>query len=285
MPATLARRLWQLLEPIHAVVYFAPETLEECKEAGLKGGWMGYFASRAAPLGPVPAEVVQATFFNFAPAMVRRAIPDAWGFASPERVVEARRRVVDRALRRLLGDAVDTPEVAEAADLARRAAAACRLEGRPLFAAYASLPWPAEPHLALWHGATLLREHRGDGHVAALVAAGMDGCEAHVTQVASGAVPAESIRPFRAWDDEQWAAAEARLRDRGLLAEDGTLTADGRRLRDEVESRTDELAAGPWRALGGEATERLATLLRPLVDRVIEGGGIFYPNAMGVPRP
>jgi hypothetical protein len=285
MPATLARRMWQLLEPYHAVVYFAPESREELTAAGLKGGWMGYFASRAAPLGAVPAEVVQATFFNFAPAMVHRAIPDAWGFAPPERCVEARLRVADRTLRRLLGDAVDDPAVAEAADLTRQAMAACRIEGRPLFAANLSLPWPDQPHLALWHGATLLREHRGDGHVAALVAAGLDGCEAHVTQVGSGAVPPEAIRPFRGWTDEQWDAAVGRLRARGLLADDGTLTPAGRRLRDEVEARTDELAAEPWRALGGEATDRLAGLLGPLVDGIVASKGVAYPNAMGVPRP
>lgn len=284
MPATPARRLWQLLEPIHAVVYFAPEAVEEYGEAGLRGGWMGYFASRAAPMGAVPAEVVQATFFNFAPAMVYRAIPDAWGFASPERVVEARRRVADRALRRLLGDAVGDSQVAEAADLTRQAAAACRLEGRPLFAAYSSLPWPDAPHLALWHGATLLREHRGDGHVVALVAAGLDGCEAHVTQVGSGTVPAEVVRPFRGWTDEEWTAAVERLRARNVVADDGTLTGEGRRLRDEVEHRTDELAAGPWRALGGETAERLASLLAPLVDRIVAGGGVLFPNPMGLPR-
>ena len=158
------------------------------------------------------------------------------------------------------------------------------MAGRALAAATAAMPVPDEPHLALWHATTVLREHRGDGHVAALVAAGLDGCEAHVTQVASGAVPAEAIRPFRGWTDEQWDAAVGRLRDRGLVADDGTLTPAGRRLRDEVEDRTDELAAEPWRALGGEATDRLAALLRPLVDRILAGDGIFYPNAMGVPR-
>lgn len=276
--------MWQLLEPVHAVVYFAPEAVEEYREAGLKGGWMGYFASRAAPMGAVSGEVVQAAFFNFAPAMVRRAIPDAWGFAPPERVVLARRRVADRALRRLAGDALDEPEVGEAANLTRQAVAACPIEGRPLFAAYASRPWPEEPHLALWHGATLLREHRGDGHVAALVAAGLDGCEAHATLVGSGAVPAEVIRPFRGWSDEDWDAAVDRLQARNLLADDGTLTTAGRRLRQEVEDTTDDLAAGPWRALGSEAAERLASLLKPIVDRIVDGRGVLFPNPMGLPK-
>ncbi|HEX2039333.1 MAG TPA: hypothetical protein VHF47_06330 [Acidimicrobiales bacterium] len=274
MPTTRARRMWQLLEPVHAVVYFAPETAEECAAVGLKGGWMAYFASRAAPMGPVPAEVVNAAVFNFAPRMVHRAIPDAWRFADPADVIAARLRVVDRVLRRLLGDAVDDPAVPEAVDLLRQAVAACDLAGRPLFAAYLSLPWPDEPHLALWHGATLLREHRGDGHVAALVAADLDGCEAHVSQVASGAVPAEAIRPFRGWTDEEWDAAAERLRRRGWTDHD----------RRVVEDRTDELAAAPWRTLSGDDADRLEALVRPLVDRIVEAGGIFYPNAMGVPR-
>ena len=266
--------MWQLLEPVHAVVYFAPETAEECSAVGLKGGWMGYFASRAAPMGPVPAEVVAATFFNFAPAMVHRAIPDAWGFADPADVVAARLRVADRALRRLLGDAVDAPETAEAATLVRRAAAACDLPGRPLFAAYRTLPWPDEPHLALWHGATLLREHRGDGHVAALVAAGLDGCEAHVTIVDSGATSAAAVRPFRGWTDEEWDAAVERLRRRGWTAED----------RRAVEDHTDELATAPWRALDADAVDRLDALLQPLVARIVDGGGVLFPNAMGLTR-
>ena len=266
--------MWQLLEPVHAVVYFAPERPDEYGAVGLKGDWMGYFASRAAPMGPVPAEVVIATFFNFPPARVRRAIPDAWGFADPTEVVAARLRVADRALRRLLGDAVDAPETAEAATLVRQAAAACDLPGRPLFAAYRALPWPDEPHLALWHGATLLREHRGDGHVAALVAAGLDGCEAHVTIVDSGATSAEAVRPFRDWTDEEWDAAVERLRRRGWTAED----------RRAVEEHTDELAAVPWRALDAGAVDRLDTLLQPLVARIVDGGGVLYPNPMGLTR-
>jgi hypothetical protein len=274
VPTTRARRMWQLFEPVHAVVYFAPETAEECAAVGLKGGWMAYFASRAAPLGPVPPEVVVAAFFNFPARMVRRALPDAWRFADPADVIAARLRVADRALRRLLGDAVDDPTVPEAAALLRRAVDACDLAGRPLFAANLSLSWPDEPHLALWHGATLLREHRGDGHVAALVAAGLDGCEAHVTQVASGAVPAEAVRPFRGWTDEEWDAAVERLRRRGWTDDD----------RRAVEVRTDELAAAPWRTLPGADADRLEALLRPLVGRIAEGGGVLFPNAMGVPR-
>lgn len=194
-----ARTAWRVLEPYHAMIYFAPEAREAYAAAGLKGYWMGYFASRAAPLGAVPASVVTATFFNFHPRMVARAIPDAWRFSSPERVLEARLHAADAALRRLLGAQIASADVAEAAELAREAATSCSIAGRPLFAAYYDLPWPIEPHLVLWHAATLLREFRGDGHVVALLAEGLDGCEAHVTQVGTGNVPREVLQPNRSW--------------------------------------------------------------------------------------
>lgn len=147
---------------------------------------MGYFALRAAPLGAVPASVVAATFFNFHPRMITRAIPDAWRFSGPEQILEARFQTADSALRREGGAQIAESQVAEAAELAREAVSGCSLAGRPLFAAYQALPWPIEPHLVLWHAATLLREFRGDGHVAALLAEGLDGCEAHLSLVGTG---------------------------------------------------------------------------------------------------
>lgn len=285
MPATIARRMRLALEPIHALVYFAPSTLDELKAAGFKGGWMGYFATRAAPMGPVPAEVVIATFFNFAPGMVRRSIPDAWSFSTPEAANAARFRAADLAMRGVLGDGVGSPDVAEAADLVRRATEGCRPHGRPLFAGHVALPWPDEPHVALWHGATLIREHRGDGHVSALTAAGLDGLEAHLLAAAAGATSKEVILPFRGWTEEEWAAAADRLRDRGLLDGDEQLTDAGRALRDDIEATTDELAADPWRLLGDEGCSRLEELLQPVVDRILATGGLPYPNPMGLTRP
>jgi hypothetical protein len=279
----VARRLWTVLEPVHALVYYAPETREACAGAGLKGGWMAYFACRAAPMGPVPAEVVIATFYNFAPAHVRRSVPDAWGFATPARVLEARYDAVDRALRRLLGDEAGVPEVAQVAELARRAIEGCDLAGRPLFAANAGLPWPDAPHVALWHAATLLREHRGDGHVASLVGAGVDGCEAHVGLAALGEVPGELLRQNRGWTEQEWAAAVERLRARGWVDGDGAATSDGRAARAAIERRTDELALAPYEALGGEGSERLDLLVQPIAQRVVDRGGLPFPNPVGVP--
>lgn len=283
--SSLARRMWQVLEPCHAMIYFAPEARDAYTAAGLKGSWMGYFASRAAALGPALAEVVAATFYNFHPRMVAKAIPDAWRLSSPERVLAARRDAADAALRRLLGDHLGSPALAEAAALARAAAEGCDVAGRPLFAAHRSLPWPDAPHVALWHAATLLREYRGDGHVAALLAEGVDGCEAHVTLVATGTLPRAAIQPYRGWSDEEWAAAEARLRERGWIDASGALTDVGRAGRQTVEERTDRLAMRPWHALGDDGCARLRALVWPLSGAIVRQGGVPMPNPTGVTWP
>jgi len=280
-----ARRMWPAFETYHAHVYFVPEAAEEHRRLGLKGGWMGYFASRSAALGPASPGLVTAVFFNFHPAMVARALPDAWALASPDDVLAARVRAADAALRRLIPEHVGSAGEAEAAALAREAAEAPALAGRPLFGALRSLPWPEEPHLQLWHACTLLREHRGDGHVAALTAAGLDGCEAHVTLTAAGTVPRETLQTNRKWSDDDWAAAEDRLRKRGWLDAGGALTDAGRAGRAEVEARTDALAEEPWRALGPERTERLLELLAPMARAINDAGGVPVPNPVGVPAP
>jgi len=270
---------------VHAVVYFAPETAQAARDAGLKGFWMGYFAGRAAPMGAVGAAAVTAAFFNFHPAMVRRAIPDAWTFAAPDAVLRTRVAAVSRALDRLLGGQDGVPE---AVRLAARAVDGLDCAGRPLAAAWSA--WvrdagPSEPPAALWAACTVLREHRGDGHVAALVDAELDGCQAHVLAAASGATPRESLQPHRGWTDEDWEAAEDALRGRGLLDGAGALTEAGRALRERVEARTDELATAPLAALGTDGAERLVAALRPLAAAVRDGDAIPFPNPMGLPRP
>jgi len=267
------------------MIYFAPEARAAYSEAGLKGYWMGYFASRAAAMGPVGPEVVAATFYNFHPRMVARAIPDAWRFSPPEQILAARYDSADAALRRLLGKAAEGPAIQEAAQLAYTAASACDVAGRPLFAAHSAHPWPEVAHLRLWHAATLLREYRGDGHVAALLAGGIDGCEAHVTLVGTGAVPREAIQPHRGWSDEEWEAAETRLRACGLLDDANMLTQAGRDARAWVEARTNFLAARPWETLGADGCARLRELAFTLSDAVVRAGGVPIPNPMGLPWP
>lgn len=274
--------MWQALEPYHAVTYFAPESREATTALGCKGGWMSYFALRAAPLGAAPAELVTATFYNFHPGRVGRAIPAAWEAANPPDFVAARTRSVDAALRRLLGDVVESAEVAEAAELAREAALAAPVAGRPLAAANAPLPWPDEPHLVLWHAQTLLRESRGDGHVSALVSAGLSPCEALVTFAADGLAVADALRGARGWSEAEWADASGRLRRRGLLDEAGKLTDEGAALRSWVEERTDLGAEASWSALGHARCERLVELAGPLVRMIVDNGGFAVDNPMGL---
>jgi hypothetical protein len=275
------RQMWHLLEPLHAVLYYAPETFEEAAALGYgtEERWPSYFAWRAAPLGPVGAGQVTAAFYGFAPAMVERYVPAAWEAAAPADVLAARLRAVDRSYRRLLGE--EAGALKEAAALARRAAEAAVHAGRPLAAANAALEWPGEPHLELWQAATVLREHRGDGHLAALLTAGLDPAESLVSFAAVGAASPE-VFASRGWSAEQWSAARERLVARGLLAADGTATEAGRALRDEVERRTDEMAAGPWAALGADDTARLADALGGVWLAVIGSGLLPGENTLGI---
>ncbi|HZC73766.1 MAG TPA: hypothetical protein VE442_23955 [Jatrophihabitans sp.] len=273
LPAGLAGRAHRATDGLHAFVYFVPEADEEFTRVGLRPGRMGYFASRSAPMGTVPAGVTTATFYNFHPALVARHIPRAWGLASIEDILAARLRLADRAARRLLGDEVTSlPEVAEAAELARAAAVGLPPQGRPLFAAHAELDWPDAPHLVLWHAVTLLREFRGDGHVSALLSAGVSGLDALITHTATGRGFTEAAaKATRGWSDEEWDVRLQALRDAGLL--DGTrLTDAGGQLRASIESATDELAAPPWQTLGVDRTERLIELGKALSRQLVNAG-------------
>jgi len=271
-PALRARQMWRTLEPYHGIVYFTPHAADQYGRLGIEGR-DGYFASRAAALGPVSAEVVIATFYNFHPGLVRHAVPKVWDIAAPAEILAARLRAADLALREVLGDDVDGAEVVEAAALAEKAAREASVAGRPLFAAHAALPWPDAPHLALWHAITLLREYRGDGHIAALVVAGLDPCEALVTHAAesAAAVGASVLRNSRSWSEEEWAAASGRLEARGLLDGD-RLTEKGAALREQVERTTDDAAAPAWAVLEDEEASRLRALVRPWSRRISESG-------------
>ena len=270
----LAGRAHRATESLHSMIYFAAEAEEQLVAIGLRPGRMCYFASRSAPMGAVSPGVTAATFVNFNPELVARFIPRAWTLASIEAILDARLRSADLALRRLLGDLVDSAEVSELADLAREATTVLAPEGRPLFAGHADLPWPEQAHLVMWHAATLLREYRGDGHTMALAHAGLSGLESIVTHTATrrGFTP-EAAKLLRGWSDEQWAAATRRLEDRGLMA-GAELTESGLGLRAAIEAETDALDAAPWAHLGAERTARLIELGKGLSAHIV-GNGAF----------
>lgn len=290
MESGRVRQMWHLLEPLHALLYYAPEAFDEAAALGYDTGerWPSYFAWRAAPLGAPGRDRVASAFHSFSPAMVARYVPAVWDTAGPAEVLAARLRAVDRAYRAVLGDdTVTGPDLAEAAALTLRAAEAAVPSGpsgpedRPLAEANARLPWPTAPHLVLWQAATILREHRGDGHLAALTAAGLDPVETLVSFAAIGAAP-EPVFESRGWSPAEWSAARDRLAARGLLHPDGTATETGRALRAEVERRTDEAAAAPWTALGPDATNRLADLLGTPWLAAIGSGLLPAENTLGI---
>jgi hypothetical protein len=274
----LARATWTALEPLHAMVYFAPEPQEEYAALGydVKGNRpSGYFPSRAAAMGAVGEAVVHATFYNFSRAAVQAGMAGAWQTASPEDVQAARWRGAERALRRLLGPAADAPQVEEAAALARTAAQGGEPYGRPLFAANAALPEPEGPLLQLFHAQTLLREHRGDGHLVALVGAQVTGLEAAVLHVATGeSWTRRGLQRTRGYTDAQWDGAVARLVERGELTPEATLTEAGRAHRTAVEDETDRLSVRPYARLGEDGCARLQELGRPLAQTVLDAGGL-----------
>ncbi|MET8767161.1 hypothetical protein [Streptomyces sp. NPDC004658] len=283
MDEKLIGQAMRQLQIYAAMVYFAPEYDEELGAAGLEPGVMCYFGGRAAPMGAVAASVVHAAFYNFNPERVRENVPRTWELSSPAKLVEARLVAVDRALRRMLGpDVLASPPVAEAAELARRAALSADCEGRPLAAAHQEQDWPREPHLVLWQGLAILREHRGDGHIAALVDAELGGLQSMVSHSAThaGFLPSFA-QSHRGWSREQWDAAVEELRLRGVVDAAGDITEQGAELRARIEADTDRLAVPPWRALGEEGAQRLTEVGGELSKALVAAGclpseGVFF---------
>jgi hypothetical protein len=280
------RLMWQLFEPVHAVTYFAEESARAAARLGLPGFWAGYVVFRAAPMGPAAPAVVAAAFHGFGPSRVAKALPAAWDVVSPAEAIETRSAASAAALRRVFGgQGIDDDHVTRAADALEQAAAAVDVAGRVLAAANKALPRREDPYERLWQATATLREHRGDGHVAALVAADVTPVESHLLKIAAGESEEGRLRLGRAWDDDTWATGLARLHERGWASPAVALTAEGRAARDEIERRTDEAASGPWRALGQDATRRVADLLRPLAHAVADSGAVPFPNPVGLAWP
>jgi hypothetical protein len=275
-----ARRMWTLFEPVHAVTYFAADARSAYEQAGLRGFWRGYFAGRAAPLGAANAAVVTASFFNFAPAFVARAIPGVWELITPADALRVRLEGATAALRGLL--AGQEASAAAAADLLWRAIGELDFSGRVLGAADAALPVPEDGLARLWQAATVLREHRGDGHFAALAAADVDGCEAVALRCLMD-LRRENMQPVRGWTDQAWDDALARLVARGWVDGDGALSSAGREAHAAVEAATDEAASRPWVRLGPEVAAEITDVLTPLAQAC--ASVLPFPSPIGLPGP
>ncbi len=283
MDAFSAGHLSRALDRLHSTIYFVPEANERFAELGLDNQRMQYFASRSAPMGAVSAKVVAATFFNFNPELIAKAIPAAWDVASPAAVTQVRYEIVDAVLPKILGEErVRSPEFAHSMAIVRRTAEAIpNADGRPLYAGHAELDWPETHHAQLWHAITLLREYRGDGHIAALVTHGLSGIEALITHVATGTgFDPEFGRRLRGWSRDQWDETVGTLRRRGLLDDAGQLTAEGNEVRTKVEDLTDELAYAPWRTVPDDDVQELVGLGVVIRD-CVRTAGVFPANAFG----
>ncbi|MGF1425430.1 SCO6745 family protein [Kitasatospora sp. LaBMicrA B282] len=269
-----ARRMFELLEPICLVTFFADECNEELAALGHRTYWDGYFASRAAPLGRVPAQVVHAAFYSFADGEAARHIPSAWETIPPEASLAARERGSAASVRRILGDELArSPGLLRAADLTTKAATGAPMDGRVMYAGMRTVAVPSDPVARLWHSATMLREHRGDGHVAALLGARIGGTQAHVLEaLAQGIHPPESFGRLHHLPKLRLAAVMAGLRERGLVDADGRFTEAGRELKQRIEALTDELAAPPYDALSPAELDELVTELEPITAKLVAAG-------------
>lgn len=269
----MSRELWRLIEPYHQLAYRSPEAQAAFAALGLDRPELQYFGGRLCALGSASHELACAVLFGFAPDYVATAVPEVWERAAPDAIAMARQAGASATLRRILGDELDAGAVRAAADIARDAAMACELAGRPLAAAQRSLPWPDAPELVLWNACTILREHRGDSHWVATSAAGLDAVECHVLHAADGHMPDELLQRVTGWDTVEWDAATRRLTARGLIA-DGVATDAGSALKAQVEHRTDDLTIGPWHHVGPAAVETFRAALEPLVAAIMASGTI-----------
>lgn len=280
---TQSRGFWRAVEAIHDVVYFAPDARERFEAVGLKGFWMGYVASRSAALGTPGPATVTAMFHGFSPALIGRALPDAWSLASRDDILDARYALA----RDILTPVLEGTDGADAAKIARELTFITRgldVAGKPLAAAHLDLPAPDDTIGQIWHAATAIREYRGDCHIAVLTAAGLDGATANALAVAAGLVPAEQ-REKRGWSEDEWSAAFGRLGTRGWVDVEGTITDTGRAARAQIEDTTDRVCAA---GIDQESTGRAISIEAAVVAvarSIGQRGAIRYPNPTGVPLP
>ena len=272
------RDLAKLAEAVHGCGYY-PAEIKGFSERGFRGWWHAYFAYRSAPLGQATEKMVTATFYNFAPRMVAKSIPSCWEIMSPAMVRSTHLEFIDEAMRRIFSDVQFESSFKAAERILRPIGDQLPVAGRPLFASWASEVWPEDSRLAVWHGATLLREFRFDGHNIALLAGDLDPTECHVMMAADGRGDPATIQKIRGWTTDEWQDAAQRLKQRGLINEHGKQTDAGRIARRSIEHHTDRLAKPIVSVLAEDATP-LLKLFSLFSDRLLSSGeipGIWPP--------
>ncbi len=271
----LARELWRVVEPFHQLAYRSPEAEEAYVSIGLDRPEYRYFGSRLAALGAIELRTASAVLYGFAPSYIGTAIPDVWKVARPHDITQARLLGAEKTLQRIIGAAMTSEEMTQAALIGRRLVDSTDFSGRPIGAAHADLPWPDSPGMVLWHACTILREHRGDAHWDVTSAEDIDAVECHVLHAADGAMPADLLQRVSGWDDTAWQAAVDRLRSRGLISFDNlSLTAVGSDVKLRIERATDRAAAKALVEVGDDSVLQLASSMRPWVDHVMQAGVI-----------
>jgi len=247
--AAVARWMRLALLPHHSIAYAGADVQTRLEQFGIDVAFARYLAQRTAPLGRVPAEVVAATFYGFGPAAIAAHLPAVWDVVAPEAVLAAVLDGVDDFLARHLDD--EARAAAERLSVALAPIAAAHpTAGRTLAAAWASVPATGRPLVDLWLATTLIRESRGDGHLAVLVAEGIGPIEAHLLTAGDDPERRPILVRWRALDEAEIAAAGERLRARGLLAPDGSRTDAAVALREHIEARTDATCSAPWAVAG-----------------------------------
>ena len=272
MELSVVHDVHMVINLVHRFVYFVPEAAEEYTAIGITGP-AGYFGSRSAAMGAVTDDVVVATFYNFSPRAITASMPGVWDVASPESLQSARFRVIRRALTRVGGD-LTSEQIAEARALIDPVVAGLDFGGKPLAAGNAGVPLPDDPMVALWQQVTVLREWRGDAHIALLVTNGLAPCECLVLQVGTGRFPMKLARATRRWDDAEWDSAVAKLRSHGWVDDDGSVTSSGAEYRDHIEAETDRLCAPNWLPVGDTGAARLGELIAP-IHAAMDAAGIY----------
>jgi hypothetical protein len=271
MESTILRNVHMAINMAHRFVYFVPEAAEEYARLGVTG-FGGYFASRVAPMGAVPDEVILATFYNFSERAVSSAnIGAVWATTTPVSLQQARFRAVRRALDRV-GVDMSTEQTAEARALIDPVVNGLSLAGKPLAAANMSVSVPEDQLVALWQQVTIIREWRGDVHIALLIANDIGPCECMVLQVGTGRFPLGAAQASRQWNEQEWTQAIATLRARGWVDANGAMTPVGIEAREHLELETDRLCAAMWLPIGDVGATRLTELLNPIHAEMVAAG-------------